>query len=68
MKDYSITYAAQISSLVGLLGLILPHFHILVSSTDLATVISAAFVFGGVIVTLYQRYKRGDVTVLGFKN
>jgi hypothetical protein len=67
MQDYSSTYASQISSLVGLLGLILPHFHILVSQSDLQTGLSAAFVLGGIIVALYQRYKKGGVTVLGFK-
>jgi hypothetical protein len=68
MQDYSVTYASQISSLVGLLGLILPRFHILISSTDLETGISGAFVLGGIVVALYQRYKKGGVTPLGFKN
>jgi hypothetical protein len=67
MTDYSTTYASQISSLVGLLGLILPRFHVIVSASDLETGISAAFVLGGIIVTLIQRYKKGGVTPLGFR-
>lgn len=58
----STTYVAQY---VVLLGFALKLFKVEISSEELTTIVTAVMVLGGSLWTLYQRFKRGDVNVVG---
>lgn len=61
---YSTEYVAQ---LVVIVGFVLKLFKIEISSEELTTLISASLVVIGTGYTFYKRWKRGDVTPLGFR-
>lgn len=64
-KDYSQTYAAQITSLVGLIAAALPVFGISIAAPQLQFLVGLALNVGGVIWAIKHRNSRGDVTPLG---
>ena len=62
MKGYSLSYIGVITFAVGYLFKLagVPFVEV-----DLATVISFITAFVGVIVTLYGRWRIGDLTIFG---
>lgn len=67
MQTYSTTQASNIAVLAGAIALVLSRFHVSIGSEDIQILLSAILIVGGVLVNWYQRYKRGDLTVGGFR-
>lgn len=65
MTNYSQTYAATITTIVGFIGLYLNKFG--VSNSDLEMVASTVVSLVGVIWQLYHRYSKGGITPLGMR-
>lgn len=65
--NYSTTQAANISALVGLLLLVLPKFHIIVTESQLTDAIGAIWTLTAIGIGFVNRYQKGDVTAVGFK-
>lgn len=64
-QNYSVTFAASIVSVSGLLASVLAVFGYSITSTELQFVIGNVANVAGIIVVLYRRYKAGGVTPLG---
>lgn len=64
---YSTTQASNITVVVGLIVLILNHFHVNIGSDEISAVIGAGIAIVGVIVSWVNRYKKGDLTAGGFR-
>ena len=67
-QNYSQTYAANITAVTGMVAALLAVFGIdIIGETQIQFVVGTVLNFGGLIWSLVQRYKRGDVTVGGFR-
>jgi hypothetical protein len=64
-KDYSQTYAADITALAGMIAAAMPVFGIEVPAPRLQFLIGLALNLGGVIWALKHRYNQGDITPFG---
>lgn len=65
--NYSVTQGSNIAVFVGLIVLILNHFHVNIGSDDVSTIVGAIIAIIGVVTSYINRYKKGDVTALGTK-
>lgn len=64
---YSTTQTTNIASIAGVLVLVLNHFHVNIGSEEVTAVIGGALTVGGIIMNWIHRYKKGDLTVAGFR-
>lgn len=64
-KNYSQTYAANITALAGFVVIMLKGFGFDIAESDAAFVIGVLFNVGGIVWALYHRNKKGDVKPLG---
>lgn len=64
-ENYSQTYAAGITSLAGVLVLVLSHYNVTISSEQISFVIGSLLNAGGVVWALAHRHAQGGVTPLG---
>lgn len=62
---YSTTQTANYTALAGLIVLALNHFGFLISDEQVLTVIAGLTTFTSICVSIYNRYKKGDVTIAG---
>ena len=65
--EYSVTQATNIASIAGVITLILAHFKVNIGTEELSTVIGGGLAIYGVVSNWYHRYKKGDITLGGFK-
>jgi len=65
--EYSTTQSTNIASIIGVVVLILNHYKINIGSEELTAFVGAAFAIGGVVMNWIHRYKKGDLTLGGFK-
>lgn len=65
MQNFSTTQASNITAIVGLLVLILGHFHIIVDSEQITLLIGSIITAIGIIVNFIHRYQKGGVTAIG---
>ena len=57
--NYSLTYTGAIASLIASIGIM--------EQAEALTFVNAVFVVVTTLITLYGRWRKGDVTVLGLK-
>jgi len=57
--NYSLTYTGAIASLIAFIGIM--------EQAEALTFVNAVFVVVTTLITLYGRWRKGDVTVLGLK-
>ena len=67
MANFSQTQASNIASLVGFFVIILNYFKINITSEELQSFIGAGLVLGGLVWNWINRYKKGDLTLGGFR-
>lgn len=67
MNNFSTTQTTNLASIVGVLILILNHFHVNIANDELTTVIGGCVAVGGVLANWYHRYQQGDLTAAGFR-
>lgn len=65
--QYSTTQTTNLTAVVGVLVLILNQFKINIGSEELTAVIGGIIAVGGVLMNWIHRYKKGDLTLGGFK-
>lgn len=63
----SLTQAGNYTAIVAFLMLILSHYGISISESDLTTIVLGIVTIGSQIVSVYGRYRQGDVNILGVK-
>lgn len=61
----SITQLSNYSAFIGVIMIILQHYNIQIAQEELQTVLGGILSVVGIIVNWYNRFKKGDVTVLG---
>ena len=59
------TQLSNINTFAGLVFLILQQFNILIPKENLAFIIGAVWTTGWTAYNYYNRYKKGDLTLLG---
>lgn len=64
--NYSTTYAASLAIIVGFIIKSL-NLHLSVSVEEIVNAIGAVMILGGALVTMFERYKKGGITPLGFR-
>lgn len=65
--NYSTTQAGNISAIVGVVVLVLAHYHINIASEEIMTVVGAAISLIGAVSSWVSRYRKGDLTISGFR-
>ena len=63
----SMTQAGNYTALISILVAILAHYGVKVEESELTTIITNIITVVGVLVSIYGRYRHGDVTLLGIK-
>lgn len=64
---YSTTQATNVTALAGTIVMILHILKIDIVQADLEAVIGAGLTLFGIIANYYHRYKKGDLTLGGFR-
>ena len=65
--NYSTTQMANLAVLAGFVVFILKYFNIALSQEEITTVLGLIIGLGGLLVSWYKRYKKGDLTIAGFR-
>ena len=65
MENYSITQTSNYAALAGLIVIILSHFNIIITADSILVVVAGFVALGGIVRSLINRYKKGDITPLG---
>ena len=61
------TQLANFGALAGLVVLVLSQFNIIIPKDDVIFILAAIWTLGSQAYNYYQRYKKGDITKLGFR-
>ena len=61
------TQLANFSALAGLVVLILSQFNVVLPKENVIFILAAVWSVGSIVYNYYQRYKKGDLTLGGFK-
>lgn len=67
MENYSTTQTSNIASIIGIIVLVLNHFKVNIGSEELTMLVGGIMSAGGVILNWIHRYKKGDLTLGGFR-
>lgn len=67
MQNYSNTQAAHIAVFIGIIGMILRHFRIVIPEGELTAFVMGAIALGGLGWSWYERWSRGDLTIGGWR-
>lgn len=54
-------------ALVGLVGMVLRHFRVVLPENELMAFIVGAMTLGGIVWTWIGRYRKGEISFGGFK-
>lgn len=64
---YSTTQAGNLAIIAGAIALILAKFGYSIGSDEIQLLIGAVLIVGAAGVSWYKRYKKGDLTLGGFR-
>lgn len=65
MQNISTTQVTNYTALIGIVVLVLNHFHINIGSDEISLLLGSVVAAIGVLSNWYHRYKKGDLTALG---
>ena len=67
-SKYSLTQGGNLAVIAGFIVLVLRHYRIeFISESEIIAVLGGLVVVGGVIASWYGRFRRGDLTIGGFR-
>lgn len=66
-NTFSVTQIGNYTAIAGFLALILDKYGVNISQADALTILLGIITIGGQIISVYGRYRHGDVNVLGIK-
>ena len=66
-KQFSLTQGGNLTALVGLLVLVLQYYHVNIAAAELQSFLGAAVILVGTLTSWYGRYRKHDLTLLGFR-
>ena len=67
MNNLSLTQVGNYTAFIPVIILVLKQFNIIVSADEITNIITALMAVGGILVSIYGRYRQGDVNLLGKK-
>lgn len=67
MENYSVTQASNITAIAGVAVLILNQFHVNISNDEVSLLLGSVMTLGALVTSFVNRYKKGDLTVGGFR-
>lgn len=65
MQNYSTTQITNLATFVGIVMLVLNHFHVNIAPDEIQALIGDILSVVGLAANWYHRYKKGDLTILG---
>lgn len=65
--NYSVTQGGNLAVIIGMIMLVLKYFNINIAQEELQTLAGGILAILGVLVAWYGRYRKGDLTVGGFR-
>mgnify|MGYP001557842325 CR=1 FL=1 len=65
--NYSLAQAGNLSAIIGVITLLLKIFQINIAEEEIQTLIGGILAVAGVVVSWFGRYRKGDLTKLGFR-
>lgn len=66
--NISLTQAGNYTAFIPVLILVLNMFDITVTESELTQIITGLVAVGGLLVSIYGRYRQNDINLLGIKN
>ena len=67
MQNFSVTQASNLASIAAILVIVLKGFGIALEAEQVTTFLSVAILIVAPIVSYINRWRKGDVTALGFR-
>jgi hypothetical protein len=67
MQNYSVTQTTNLTAIIGVIVMILNHFKINIGSEELTALIGAGITIFSIVANFINRYKKGDLTLGGFR-
>ena len=64
---YSTTQAGNIAAFIGVAVILLRHFNVDITEEELQTLAGAVLSFVGIITSWIGRYRKGDLSLSGFR-
>jgi len=62
----SITQLSNYSAFIGVIMIVLEHYHINIAQEELQTILGAILSVIGILTNWYNRYSKGDLSLGGF--
>jgi ABC-type Mn2+/Zn2+ transport system permease subunit len=59
---FSLTQAGNLTAIAGILGSILD-----IPATEIETIVASLVTVIGILLSWYGRFRKGDITILGFR-
>ena len=66
-SKYSLTQGGNLTAIVGFIVLVLRHYQIGITDTEVAALLGGAITAIGIIISWIGRYKKGDLFLSGFR-
>lgn len=67
MNNISVTQAGNFTALIPVIILILAQFDVKITESEVSTMVASFIALGGIFASIWGRYRRGDVNMLGIK-
>lgn len=67
MNNYSETQAYNYTALAGMVVIVLNYFGVEVPAESIVVIMAGAVTLFGIVKAIIHRYKKGDVTIGGFR-
>ena len=67
MGNFSLTQTGNLTALIGVVMFALRYFEINIAQEEIQALLAAGLSFFGIILSWIGRYRKGDLTKLGFR-
>jgi len=67
MKNYSLTQSGNLGAIIGVVMLILNHYQVNIAEAEVTALIAGVLSVLGILTSWLGRYRKGDLTVGGFR-
>lgn len=66
-SKFSLTQGGNLTAIAGFVAMILHHYRINIAETEIVALLGGAVTAIGIIVSWVGRYRKGDLTMGGFR-
>ncbi len=67
MQSYSLTQGGNLAVILGMVMLVLKYFNINIAEEEIQILIGGILAVAGVVVSWVGRFRKGDLTIGGFR-